>query len=366
MGVSPSGRAMIAMLSRRFRVDRVRGVTVTQQTLLAVTLDGFSYNQMQTFKERVEYILNGIAPEHWPSDATLFSWFYAKIKSSRGMQGIIDKVKDSSPTSRRRTFGWLWEQFSDHLAELREDANERDFKEAMLKETEGKGNRPPAKPKGHEAYAKTKANATAVPAKDATVPAAPGKPPKGTPKGGNKPKGQPSGAKSPGKGSPKGDKPKGGKGAKGTSNPPPPKASPNATPKENAAPAAKEKAPCLFYPKGTCNRGPNCPFAHVGSGNTASKAGAAAKATVAATVASVLPTSTNGSPADESPHRHPNTRSPLCSVKNIFDRVLRWFMGFIYCCYSCNGSFSRHCIAYCTIWSVSVGVDSRIQVPDVI
>ena len=326
-GVSPSGRAMIAMLSRRFRVDRVRGVTVTQQTLLAVTLDGFSYNQMQTFKERVEYILNGIAPEHWPSDATLFSWFYAKIKSSRGMQRIIDKVKDSSPTSRRRTFGWLWEQFSDHLAELREDANERDFKEAMLKETEGKGNRPPAKPKGHEAYAKTKANATAVPAKDATVPAAPGKPPKGTQKGGNKPKGQPSGAKSPGKGSPKGDKPKGGKGAKGTSNPPPPKASPNATPKENAAPAAKEKAPCLFYPKGTCNRGPNCPFAHVGSGNTASKAGAAAKATVAATVASVLPTSTNGSPANESPHRHTNTRSPLCSVKNIFDRVLRWFMG---------------------------------------
>ena len=49
------------------------------------------------------------------------------------MQRIIDKVKDSPQTSRRRTFGWLWEQFSDHLAELREDANERDFKEAMLK-----------------------------------------------------------------------------------------------------------------------------------------------------------------------------------------------------------------------------------------
>ncbi|CAE7831595.1 unnamed protein product [Symbiodinium sp. CCMP2592] len=131
-GVLPSGRAMIAMLSRRFRVDRVRGATVTQQTLLAVTLDGFSYNQMLTFKERVEYILNGIAPEHWPSDATLFS----------------------------RTFGWLWEQFSDHLAELREDANER-----------------------QDANAKTKLNATAVPAKDTAVPAAPGKPPKGAPKG---------------------------------------------------------------------------------------------------------------------------------------------------------------------------------------
>ena len=32
-GVLPSGRAMLAMLSRRFHVDRVRGATVTQQTL---------------------------------------------------------------------------------------------------------------------------------------------------------------------------------------------------------------------------------------------------------------------------------------------------------------------------------------------
>ena len=83
-GVLPSGRAMIAMLSRRFRVDRVRGATITQQTLLAATLDGFSYNQMQTLKEWVEYILNGA---HWPSDATLFSWFYAKIKASRECSG---------------------------------------------------------------------------------------------------------------------------------------------------------------------------------------------------------------------------------------------------------------------------------------
>ena len=89
-GITPSGRAMLAMLSRRFRVDRVRGVTVTQQTLLAVSLDGYSYNQMIAFKEKVEYILNGMPPESWPSDTTLFSWFYGKIKASRGMQRIVD------------------------------------------------------------------------------------------------------------------------------------------------------------------------------------------------------------------------------------------------------------------------------------
>ena len=86
---------------------------------------------MIAFKEKVEYILNGMPPEAWPADSTLFSWFYGKIKVSRGMQRVIDKIKDSAPNSNTRSFLWLWEQFSDYLAELREDQNERDFREAM-------------------------------------------------------------------------------------------------------------------------------------------------------------------------------------------------------------------------------------------
>ena len=39
-GITSSGRAILAMLSQRFRVDRVPGGTVTQQILLAVGLDG--------------------------------------------------------------------------------------------------------------------------------------------------------------------------------------------------------------------------------------------------------------------------------------------------------------------------------------
>ena len=153
--------------------------------------------------------------------------------------------------------------------------------------------------------------------------ALPGKP-KAAPKNPGKGKARP-GAKAPGKGSPKGDKPKGGKGTKGTPNPPPPKASQQENPKDQ--PTTKEKAPCLFFPKGTCNRGPNCPFAHVGPGGKAPKAGAATKATVAATVAAVLPTSANGSPVGTSPHRHGSSRSSWYPFRSFFDRVLRWLMG---------------------------------------
>ena len=286
-GVLPSARAMLAMLSRRFRVDRVRGATVTQQTLLAITLDGFSYSQMQTFKERVEYVLNGIAPEHWPSDETLFSWFYAKIKASRGMQRVIDKVKDSSPTSRRRTFAWLWEQFSDHLAELREDANERDFREAMLKET--KVDTRPVKEKAKStAAAATKAAAAVPPPKKKSPPQPPPAPAKQEGKGDGK-------GKSKGKGKGK-DKAKEKSKAKG----PPAKTG-------GGGAKAKPTVPCIFFPKGTCNRGADCPFSHeVAPANTAKKGSGSASSAAAKTsaaVALVMPGSASASACNPRPAR---------------------------------------------------------------
>ncbi|OLP79986.1 hypothetical protein AK812_SmicGene39659 [Symbiodinium microadriaticum] len=182
---------MLAMLSRSIRVDRARGVTVTQQTLLAVSLEGYSYNQMIAFKEKVEYILNGMPPDSWPADSTLFSWFYGKIKASRGMQRIIDKIKDSSPTSNMRTFAWLWEQFSDYLAELREDQNEREFREAMMKETKTDTRPAKEKVKATAAAAAKAAAAAAVPPKKKTSPQPPPPPPKREGKGdGGKGKGK--------------------------------------------------------------------------------------------------------------------------------------------------------------------------------
>ena len=288
-GVLPSGRAMLAMLSRRFRVDRVRGATVTQQTLLAITLDGFSYSQMQAFKERVEYVLNGIAPEHWPSDETLFSWFYAKIKVSRGMQRVIDKVKDSSPTSRRRTFAWLWEQFSDHLAELREDANERDFREAMLKETRT-DTRPPKEKAKATAVATAKAAAAAtVPPKKKTSPQPPPPPPKREGKG--------DGGKGKGKGKNK-NKAKGNEKSKAKG--PPAKSG-------DGGAKAKPTVPCIFFPKGTCNRGADCPFSHEAAPANPAKKGSgsasSAAAKTSAAVALIMPGSASATACNPSPVR---------------------------------------------------------------
>ena len=61
--------------------------------------------------------------------------------------------------------------------------------------------------------------------------------------------------------------------------------------KASADPKGKPSVPCLFYPKGTCNRGPECPFAHVDQKSAAKEKPSKAAPVAIATVATVLASS---------------------------------------------------------------------------
>ena len=320
---APRGRVLLQMVARRFFLDQRRGANLTEQALLELQLDTFTYQSLLAFANRVEYILNSIPVDHQPSEQTKFTWLFSRLKKCRLLQRHIDRIKDAHEGSRVRTWDWLFSKLKDLIAELREDANETAIKDALSPSSNKPNNPPKTKEQREKDRRNREKGAVADPQNSDSQSALPGKP-KAAPKGPGKGKAQP-GAKAPGKGSPKGDKPKGGKGTKGTPSPPPPKAPQQENPKDQ--PTTKEKAPCLFFPKGTCNRGPNCPFAHVGPGGKAPKAGAATKATVAATVAAVLPTSANGSSVGTSPHRHGSPRSSWYPFRSLFDRVLRWLMG---------------------------------------
>ena len=157
------------------------------------------------------------------------------------------------------------------LYELREDTNEDAIRKSLqLNDGKGKG-------KGDKDRGKPEA-APAV-QKD-EVPSALPVNPKGD-------KDNPKGSKGKGKG----DKP-----PKGGNPPVPPKAKPDgpppkANPKENRD---KATVPCLFFPKGPCNRGDSCPFSHEGPSakakpKAAAKGSATAKATVATQVQAGVP-----------------------------------------------------------------------------
>ena len=202
---APRGRVLLNMVARRFFLDQRRGANLTEQALLELQLDTFSYQSLLAFANRVEYILNSIPPEHQPSEQTKFTWLFGRLKKCRLLQRHVDRIKDAREGSRVRTWDWLFSKLKELIAELREDANETAIKDSL--NPPQKHNQPDVPRKTKEQKEKERRNraqggAVADPQHGDTQPAAPGKPKAKTP-GARK-------GDSPGKGPGKGKK--GGKG----------------------------------------------------------------------------------------------------------------------------------------------------------
>ena len=134
----PSGRALLSILSRRYRVDKVRGPLVTLQSLFDLQPENYSYQSLVSFKQRVEYVLNGLPERQWPDSETMFSWVYSRLKGCRMLSRTIDRVKDSKSGSKRRTLEYIWSGLEEVLAEVREDRNEQALRESLHEDSKQK------------------------------------------------------------------------------------------------------------------------------------------------------------------------------------------------------------------------------------
>ena len=77
---APRGRVLLYMVSQRFFLDQRRGANLTEQALLELQLDTFTYQSFLAFANRAEYILNSIPFEHQPSEQTKFTWLFSRLK----------------------------------------------------------------------------------------------------------------------------------------------------------------------------------------------------------------------------------------------------------------------------------------------
>ena len=147
--IAPQGRVLLHMVARRFFLDQRRGANLTEQALLELQLDTFSYQSLLAFANRVEYILNSITSALQPSEQTKFTWLFGRLKKCRLLQQQVDRVKDARKGSRVSTRDWLFSKLKEFIAELREDANgtETAIKDALS---------PPQKQNQPDAPKKTK------------------------------------------------------------------------------------------------------------------------------------------------------------------------------------------------------------------
>ena len=250
-GRAPLGRVLLNMVARRFFLDLSRGANLTQQSLLELDISAYTYEGLRTFVDRIEFVLNSIPPDLQPSELTRYTWLYSRLKKVRLMQRHIDRIKDSKQTSHVRCWDWLFNKLKTTLLEMKEDQNEESIRTALQTQAKAK-----TKSKGTVAQAGEDEDATANAAAAKAKPKAKPKPkpatnPKGSSKGREDGPSAPAKPDSKGKGTGKGD------------------AKAKAKPKPNT-----QSIPCIFWPKGTCNRGSECPFSH--DPKAAPKASAAA------------------------------------------------------------------------------------------
>ena len=70
-GRSPKGRFMIWLLAQQFRLDLQRGANLTEQSLLELDCESFTYTGLKSFIDKIEFVLNAIPYDHQPSERTI-------------------------------------------------------------------------------------------------------------------------------------------------------------------------------------------------------------------------------------------------------------------------------------------------------
>ena len=224
----PVGRVMLFTILQEFSLDRDANSLITQSYLLKLRPKGQEVTHLETFRQEIDLILSQLPEEDHPSQGTLKTFLFEALEAQPLMASAIRKWKEAKPSSRRRSFEWLYEKMQVEIRYARESRNRAALNKAFDGRTipgmTGKTGKKEKKEKEKEK--KKKKGKKEKEKEEDQVPGAPG-----APKVKAKPKKKP-------------------------------KATPgDSTPVSSMTPEQKASIPCMFFPTNTCWRNP-CPFLH--------------------------------------------------------------------------------------------------------
>ena len=119
----PKGMALMHIIIAFYETGPDQSIALNQMHLLQLQLHGKTAKELAEFVKRGNYILHGLRPGDRPPEATLYSWLWHQVKAVPMLRRCIDKIRESSNGSRRRTFSWLWGKIAEKLRERRHDLN---------------------------------------------------------------------------------------------------------------------------------------------------------------------------------------------------------------------------------------------------
>ena len=110
LGREPKGQQLMWVIFERYKMDRDRGVALTQNHLLNLKMNGPDVNALEDFRNKLDFIAQAMELKDRPSDTAIRSLLFEQLKSHPKMQLTIDKFRNASSSSSKKTWTWLYEK----------------------------------------------------------------------------------------------------------------------------------------------------------------------------------------------------------------------------------------------------------------
>ena len=136
-GGMPCGRVMLRLIFKHFQLERDRIGMFGERNLLQFKVPGRNVSDLETFKQKYDYILQTIPHADLRREQTLFNHLIDELEKSPVMAYKVQKAREAPLGSHRRTTAWLWEK-ADLAIELEQQKNRADVdRQLQLKPQDG-------------------------------------------------------------------------------------------------------------------------------------------------------------------------------------------------------------------------------------
>ena len=122
-GKQPKGRHLVWVILQKFRLEKDRGTSLTQHHLLSLTISGNDAKGLDEFRQKFNYILEALEVDERPTDVGIRSLMYEQLKNHPKMALHIDRYRNSSANSSKRTWKWLYQKMCEviEISQLEEN-----------------------------------------------------------------------------------------------------------------------------------------------------------------------------------------------------------------------------------------------------
>ena len=144
----PKGRQLLWIIFEKYKMERDRGVALIQSHLLNLKMQGSDIKALEDFRNKFDFIWQALEVSDRPSDSSLRSLLFEQLKSHPKLQLAIDRFRNSSGTSSKRSYLWLYDKLVEaiEIHQLEENTASIEKSLANIATSSKDANAAPSKP----------------------------------------------------------------------------------------------------------------------------------------------------------------------------------------------------------------------------